>query len=499
MKKKIVLISLYTDESIGVRSIYYQLLSKGFDVYLIFFHSKYLGIDTKQSPKQDYDILIDLLKKINPQIIAISSLTFTFKISAKIIKRIKGKFNPLIVLGGVHAIIRPEECIKYSDVVCIWEGDESFPELCDKFFQGKDYSNIPNLWVKKKGKIIKNYIKPVENLNNIALPDFQSENFFYIDDRKVIRSKLQLVGDNEYFIVTGRGCPNKCTYCINEVLVRKLASSPHKGKYVRRRSVEHVIEELKLVKKHFKNIKRIRFYDDIITLDLSWLRKFSEAYRKEIGIPFWCQMHFSYTTEEAILLLKKAGAIVFNLGLESGSQRVRNAVYEKYFSNERVRDVVKIMRENKIYYRLNLIVNNPFETDEDLRNGVKFLLSLPRPLPLKLFYLINFPETKLTKRLLKMGLIEKEDASFEASLSYRASKKQPFKEDRNHYWFYIYNLISKPFIPKSLIIFLTNDKFVKNPRFLLVFFNFANKLYQLKEKVMEVPLNIKSRHQRRRM
>ncbi|GAI84396.1 unnamed protein product [marine sediment metagenome] len=117
LKKTVVLISPYCREYVGIRSIYFHLLSKGFDVYLIYF-GKYEGFNTKYVSEKEYDILINLLKKLNPSIVAISMLTFSFDVSADITKKIREHMTPLIVFGGIHAIIKPEECIRYADVVC---------------------------------------------------------------------------------------------------------------------------------------------------------------------------------------------------------------------------------------------------------------------------------------------------------------------------------------------------------------------------------------------
>jgi len=478
-KNTIVLISLYSKQYIGIRSIYYQLLNKGFDVYLVYF-KEYGGIETKPPSEKEYTLLINLLKELNPSIVGISMLTFAFEMALDITKKIRENMNPLIVFGGIHAIIKPEECIKHADVVCEWEGEEALAELCDKFFQGKDYSNIPNLWVRKGNKIIKNPVKPIMDLDEIALPDFKSKNFFYIDNGKLTKGEWKLMDGHQYFIMTSKGCPNRCTYCTNSTLAKKLDSTPYKGKYVRKRSVENVIKELKSAKKHFKLIKRIRIFDDIFTLDVNWLEKFSEAYRKEIGIPFWCNLHAAFVNDKTIPLLKRAGLVDCSMGVESGSQKFRRDVYKKYVSDKKICDAVKILKENKIDFLINIITNNPLETDEDLREGVKFLLSL-RPIDIGFLSLTNYPSTELTNDLLESGLIEKSDASFTDSFGFRVSKKQQFKNMRNNYWFYIFNFIPKPYIPKFLISFLTKDIFVKNPKFLLRIFNIGNKLYQLKE------------------
>ena len=100
---------------------------------------------------------------------------------------------------------------------------------------------------------------------------------------------------------------------------------------------------------------------------------------------------------------------------------------------------------------------------------------------MKLFSLTNYPKTKLTERLLKEGLIEKADTSLDTSITFRVSKKQPFKNSRDEYAYYLINFVPKLFIPKFLIMLLTKDLFIKNNKYFLSIFKLGNKIYQLKE------------------
>ncbi|MEA2037294.1 MAG: cobalamin-dependent protein, partial [Nanoarchaeota archaeon] len=113
---KIVLISPYCSDYIGIQSMYWHILNKGYDVYLIYFQR----YETKYPPSdKDYETLINTIQDINPSIIGMSMASYAVDVAFKISDMVKSKSNALIVLGGVHPMISPDECIKYADVVCI--------------------------------------------------------------------------------------------------------------------------------------------------------------------------------------------------------------------------------------------------------------------------------------------------------------------------------------------------------------------------------------------
>ncbi|MEA2038024.1 MAG: radical SAM protein, partial [Nanoarchaeota archaeon] len=342
-----------------------------------------------------------------------------------------------------------------------------------------------NLWVKQKGRIIKNPIKIIEKLDDLSLPNFDSKNFIHINNGSFSKGDFKLFDNNGYLIMTSRGCPCRCTYCVHSVLSRKIDSTPYKGKYVRRRSVKHVIDELRLAKEHFPMIKLIRVCDDIFSIDAKWLREFSVLYKKHINIPLWCNMHINFINQEIIDSLKHAGLVLCSIGVESGSQRIRYQVYNKFISNDKIFEVVNLLNKNKVKHNLNILMNNPLEGDEDLKKGVEFLLTLPRPIHMNFFSLVNFPGTDLTERLLKEGIIERKDIckNVSNSVSMRVLGKQKLKEIKKQYWFYIYNSIPKSFIPKFLIRFFIKDFFIVHPKFVINTYKVIYGIYNLKDRL----------------
>ena len=223
---KIVFLQYIWFEWIGIMSISAFLKKHG--------HSCEVVIGTKEETIKE-------LKQIQPDIIAISSMTSQHEQIYEIAKAIKwAGLKSVVVVGGAHPTFAPtmleEEGI---DIICRGAGKYPMFELAEALDTGKDYSRIQNLWVKKKGKIIKNEMRQlVEDLDSLPFPDRELYNKYpkYFEDKTF-----------ETFIVT-RGCPFQCTFCFNHAFAKLYKG---KGRFVRFRSVDSVIQEVKEVTRKF--------------------------------------------------------------------------------------------------------------------------------------------------------------------------------------------------------------------------------------------------------
>ena len=258
----------------------------------------------------------------NPNIIGFSISTFDFHFTKTLIKGIRRISNALIVLGGIHPTVAPEESIQHADVICLGEGEEAFDELIEKLNSNENYSNIKNLWVRSGDKIIKNELRDL----NQNLDEYICERDIF-DVDKYVTGRFSLLD-----VYAGRGCPYNCTYCVN-FYKRNLCKG--KGKFVRMRSPENIIGEILDLKRKY-NIKRVSFQDDTFTFNKNWLLKFCNLYSKEVKLPFVCNARVENITEEVAKALKDANCNGLLLGVESGSERIRKMILNKPITNEQI-------------------------------------------------------------------------------------------------------------------------------------------------------------------
>lgn len=471
MNKKIVLISFYNLDAIGIRTLHAILKKNGFDVHSIFFRSLQDNLGLRENTKinnQNIELLTDLIAQINPLFVGLSLNSIFFELASQVTKSLKAKTKSLIVWGGMHPTINPEICLKVADVVCIGEGDEAIVDLASKLSKEEDILSIANLYIKRGLEIIKN--KPsclVNDLDSLPWPDFSRENKYFIESGKI----NQLPADNKvlhYTCLTSRGCPFNCTYCYSP----KLKDIYSGQKFVRRRSVDNVIDELKNIKKQFKNLNFIYFADDVFTMDYNWLNDFSDKYIKEINLPFFCYTHPKTVNEKNIGLLKKMGVGKINMGIQSGSQNIRANSFKRYDTNEEIIKAVKIIHQYGIPAIYDLIINNPVETEEDKSKSFDLFLKLPRPIFFDMRVLSHFPGTFLTNSFLEQHIISEDQLGHKLDLSFYDWKNffNVMDSKQDVFWNCIFFFFNLNFMPTWLIVKIRQNNFLRqHPTNLLMF------------------------------
>lgn len=204
--------------------------------------------------------------------------------------------------------------------------------------------------------------------------------------------------------MTSRGCPFNCTYCFNHAY--KEIYGVANRQYVRRRSVENVIAELVHLRKT-QRIRSVYFLDDTFILDKAYTLALMEAYRREIGLPFYCLVRADLVDDDICRALKEAGCAYVALGVESGSERLRRQVLNRYMSNRQILEAARLIKR----HRLKLITINmlclPTETLDDMLATVDLNLRL-RPDGLFTHTFYPYPGTALCAFARKQGLLSDE-------------------------------------------------------------------------------------------
>jgi radical SAM superfamily enzyme YgiQ (UPF0313 family) len=245
------------------------------------------------------------------------------------------------MFGGIHPTINPDEVLgcEAVDYICIGEGEEALLELLENFDKNKP---IKNIWTKKK----RTPLNPlIQNLDKLPFPD---RDLFHIQD------------EYHNLIMTSRGCTYSCTYCFNCTIRKKYPGQ----KYVRFRSIENVMKEVKQLTEKYR-LKYIFFCDDVFTSDKKRLIEFCEAYKK-IRIPFVCNARSEQIDREIAVALKEAGCIEVRIGIETGNEKLRREVLHRYATNDMIKMAFKICREVGLKtYSFNMI-GLPFETKKTI-------------------------------------------------------------------------------------------------------------------------------------
>jgi len=468
------LISLYDIENNAIRSIASVLRKNGFRVFEIYLKN-WVNNRISLPNNNELDNLISILRDNHVNLAGISLRASAYSgIAAIITGKIKEALGIPVVWGGLHPTLVPEECIRVADIICRGEGEYAMLELMKNISENKPVKDIANLWVKTENGVIReNDIRAlVEDLDSIPFLDYTSKDKYYLENKNIFTGD-PLVKKPMFRIMASRGCLFNCSYCYNSAL-RKIYQG--KGRYFRYRSVNNVIGELLRAKTVFKNLKYIRFDDEMFIFDNNWIKEFSGEYKKHINLPFECFVYPGNYQEELLQGLKEAGLRVVYMGIE-GPESVNKTLYRRNFSEEDISRNVKIFHKLGLGARYQVILDDPVSGEEDKKMFFEFLMGFPRPFELYLFSLTFFPKTELSERLLAQGAIS------EGSIEGRASKT--FSQLRvdlsfprlkpDQFWVSLIVLISINFIPKKLIKALSKNKFLyKHPKPLVIFSRFCS-------------------------
>ena len=302
--------------------------------------------------------LIKVIRDMKPLIIGYSVTTGFEDYYLSLNRKLKRNISFFSVMGGPHPTFFPEILREEGiDAICIGEGDYALVDLVKALKEGKNITNIPNINVKVNGKICVNGVRPlIQNLDDLPLPD------------RELDKKYSYYEDNIHWVMVGRGCPYDCTFCFNHALKKMYGT---KKPYVRLRSVKNVLGELKEIKRNYP-CKLIRFVDDTFLMNKLWSKEFLFLYKKEINIPFTCNVRgdLMYNSEDIVKKLKQAGCWIVYMGIETGNEKMRNCLLKKGVTNEQLIKSAKLFKK---YHLMVFTCNMLGLPDETLESALETL------------------------------------------------------------------------------------------------------------------------------
>ena len=419
----VVLVALYRYLNFPIR-IMHSLLEniEGIKPYVIFYENYDTNV-FKVPTDIEEDLFVNKIIDLNPRLVGISVLSPYVPIAKRLTKLIRDNSSALVIWGGVHPTICPESCIKDSDIICVGEGEGAITDLVKHLRDEKEYLNIENLWINNGNDIIKNPMRSlIQDLDSLPFPSYGKDSFYFIDSNRITKNDPTLL-DSYLFIQSSRGCPYVCSYCVNSVL-RPLFKNL--GHYTRRRSVNNIIKEIKGNLDLFGNMKDyVSFIDEVFANDESWLNEFESIYKKEIGLPFSVEYNPKFMKSTMLNKLVNAGIHTINFGIQTGSDDIRNHIFHRPGKNNEIISIANEIANYGVKIKCDLILDNPYDTEETLKNAISVLLKLPKPLFFNLFSLQYFPDYPLTQKAIKDGHIKVEDASVD-SLMERTTRNWAF-------------------------------------------------------------------------
>jgi radical SAM superfamily enzyme YgiQ (UPF0313 family) len=335
---------------------------------------------------------------LRPDIIGITATTPQITLALAIAGEIKKRLKVPVVLGGVHPTVMPEETLGFDsvDFVVLGEGEETMPELCRRIQDGESVSEVKGIGYKRHGKLRFTSIRPlIEELDDVPFParhHLRSRWYFAPPRMRGVWTKSTAT------IITSRGCPFQCLFCSSHLMF---------GRRVRRRSPENVVEELEHLRHEF-GIDSIWFVDDTFTVDQKWVMQFCDLLIKKglHNLVWGCQARADTLEPYTLQLMKQAGCVQVDIGVESGSDRVLK-ILKKGITVEQIEKAFKICKEAGVQTFASFILGTPGETSEDIKK-TEALIDKITPDYSEFFYATPYPGTDLYVLAQKHGVFDKD-------------------------------------------------------------------------------------------
>ncbi len=468
-------------ESIAIETLSSCLKEDGHSVHLafdpgLFDDKQYLDIPLLKKIFSRRKDLVEEIINSSPDLLCFSVGTDNYLWACDVARRVKERMDVPVIFGGIHVTAVPDRVIKndFVDMVCVGEGEEALRELAATLERGEKDLSIRNIWFKEDGRIIKNPVRPlIQDLDSLPYPDKE-----LFEDHIPIR-------DGKYMMITSRGCPYSCTYCYNNVLRKSVYGS--EKRYLRQRSVDSIIDELKTMKKRF-NFRTVAFMDDCFVANRRWFRNFAERYAREISLPYSCMAYTGQVDEEMGRLLKDSGCNRMMFGIQTMDRRTREEILKRSFeTDEKIKRAIDVCDRLGIPYSLDHIFGIPFADPAEHKKTALFY-SRTNAIRVCCYALFYYPGTEITKDGLRAGILDNRDVEMieegKARLYVYGSSLRPdelrvFRALRN-----FYSLL--PILPSWLLVFL-----VKTDLFML--FRFLPRAFAL---MCEAVVSVKTGHQR---
>ncbi len=269
--------------------------------------------------------------------------------------------RPCYVIGGQGPSPVPEFFLRRTraDAAVLGEGEATFVELLDALAAGSDLNTVAGLAFLRDGQLVQTPKRPpIADVDRIPLPAWD---LFPMDTYALLRMPHCENRDRVLPVLGARGCPYKCNFCYRMDPGARL------------RSAGSIVAEIKLLQERY-GATYIAFMDDLLMYSVRRTVELCEALlAAEVRVKWSCNGRLNIVTPELLRLMKEAGCVFINYGIEAMDDRILKVMNKALTCAQVVRGIEATLAAG-ISPGYNIIFGNIGESAVTLRQGVEFLL-----------------------------------------------------------------------------------------------------------------------------
>lgn len=311
----------------------------------------------------DVDQTISKINDLQPTIVGFSVATLAVNNTLDIAGQLKKKYPEILTIaGGPHPTVLPDEfLINGVDFVVRGEGEQTILDLVAYAKGKKPIDEIHGVLYRSQNDIhCNNPRKLIKDLDTLPIPAWHllPIDRFQSDFKKT---------DLSLPILTSRGCPGKCTFCYKGLF----------GNSFRVRSPEHVVNEIKYLKRRF-NIQEFSILDDSFSSIPKRVIEICELLIKNrVNLPWSLPSGIRVDTvsQDLFTALKRSGCYRIGFGVETGDEYIMKCI-RKNVTLEQVRKAVRMAKNTGFHVSCFFMIGNLCETEETVDKTIAFAKEL---------------------------------------------------------------------------------------------------------------------------
>lgn len=363
--------NLYTQMGFnhGLASLSARLRQAGHETRLV-------NLNENLPPVPSREEVWQLIEEWKPGLIGFSCLSQQYASGLELARWLRERAAdtealPPMVVGGIHPTMVPEAVMADGvwDHVGVGECEDSLLELVGRVESGGRIDDVPNFHSWRDGvrpsvfdeqRVVRNPVGAFPSLDDLPDPDYE-----LFDTQRILEKKNGWFG-----LLTCRGCPYRCTYCLNHRIVDRYREERGRSVsdlgFFRFRAPERVVAEMRHVLETFDGIGTFILDDDLFTQNVEHALAFCEAYEASgLDVPYVVNAHVQCLDPRLAEALASSGCQILKLGIESGSPRIRKQVLQRHMTNEDILETVAMAERHDLHTSGFVMVGLPGEERED--------------------------------------------------------------------------------------------------------------------------------------
>jgi hopanoid biosynthesis associated radical SAM protein HpnJ len=322
------------------------------------------------------------------ELLVLHTSTPSFASDVKVAEALR-EVNPQLKIGfvGARVAVQPEQSLAASKAIDFVARNE-FDFTVKEVAEGRAFERIDGLSFRTAaGAIVHNDERAI--LENMDQLPFVSE--VYKRDLKIENYFIGYLKHPYVSLYTGRGCKSRCTFCLWPQTVG--------GHRYRVRSVGHVVDEIRLAKQYFPQVKEFFFDDDTFTDNLPRAEAIARELGK-LGVTWSCNAKAN-VPRDTLKVLRDNGLRLLLVGYESGNQKILHNI-KKGMLIDVARRFTRDCHDLGVTIHGTFILGLPGETKETIEETIRFAADI-NPHTIQVSLAAPYPGTFLHRQAVENG------------------------------------------------------------------------------------------------